>query len=202
MESLIKDHIMNHMIKHKLISPYQFGFMPGRSCTTQLLHVLDYLTKHLDSGFQIEMIYLDFRKAFDSVPHQRLLHKLSSFGIHGNMLKWIKCFLSNRKQQVVLNGRKSCPVPVTSGVPQGSVLGPLLFSIFVNDLPSIVSSLIYLFTDDTKIFHVVRNKGDHIALQNDLNSLYEWSLKCQLSFNISKCKHLHFGITQSWFFLP
>ena len=89
-------------------------------------------------------------------------------------------------------------LPVTSGVPQGSVLGPLLFSIFVNDLPSIVSSPIYLFADDTKIFRVVRNKGDYIALQNDLNSLYEWSLKWQLSFNISKCKHLHFGITHSY----
>ena len=114
MESLIKDHIMNYLTRYNLISPYQFGFTPGRSCTTQLLHVLDYLTKHLDNGYSIEMIYLDFRKAFDSVPHQCLIHKLSSVGLQGNILKWIKSFLTNRTQQVVLNGRKSSTVPVTS----------------------------------------------------------------------------------------
>ena len=85
-ESLIKDHIMAHIVRHNLISPYKFRFMPGRSCTTQLLHVLDYLTKHFDSGFPVEVIYLDFKKAFDSVPHQHLLHKLSSFGLHGYFL--------------------------------------------------------------------------------------------------------------------
>ena len=143
---------MNYLTRYSLISPYQFGFTPGRSCTTQLLHVLDYLTKHLDNGYSIEMIYLDFRKAFDSVPHQRLIHKLSSVGLQRNILKWIKSFLTNRTQQVVLNGRKSSTVPVTSGVPQGSVLGPLLFSIFINDFPSIVSSPTFMFADDTKIF--------------------------------------------------
>jgi len=193
MESLIKDHVMNYLTTHNLISPYQFGFMAGRSCTTQLLHVLDYITKHLDSGHSVDVIYLDFQKAFDSVPHQRLIYKLSSIGIQGNILKWIKSFLSNRTQQVVLNGKKSSSVPVTSGVPQGSVLGPLLFSIFINDLPSIVSSPILMFADDTKIFRVIRNKEDHSALQNDLNLLYEWSLQWQLNFNVVKCKHLHFG---------
>ena len=198
MESLIKDHIMNYLTRYNLISPYQFGFTPGRSCTTQLLHVLDYLTKHLDNGYSIEMIYLDFRKAFDSVPHQRLIHKLSSIGLQGNILKWIKSFLTNRTQQVVLNGRKSSTVPVTSGVPQGSVLGPLLFSIFINDLPSIVSSPTFMFADDTKIFRVIRNEEDHLALQKDLNLLHEWSLQWQLNFNVAKCKHLHFGTAHSY----
>ena len=163
-----------------------------------IIHVLDYLTKHLDNGYSIEMIYLDFRKAFDSVPHQRLIHKLSSVGLQGNIFKWIKSFLTNRTQQVVLNGRKSSTVPVTSGVPQGSVLGPLLFSIFINDLPSIVSSPTFMFADDTKIFRVIRNEEDHLALQKDLNLLHEWSLRWQLNFNVAKCKHLHFGTAHSY----
>ena len=112
----------------------------GRSCSTQLLQLLDYLTHHLDNGYSINVIYLDFQKAFDTVPHQRLLQKLTLFGIHGKLLTWIESFLSDRKQQVVLNGHKSHPIPVTSGVPQGSVLGLLLFSMFVNKIPSIVST--------------------------------------------------------------
>ena len=95
MESIVKDHILNHLSTNNLLSPYQFGFIPGRSCSTQLLMMLDYLTHHLDEGYSIDVIYLDFQKAFDTVPHRRLLQKLTSFGIHGNVLKWIESFLSN-----------------------------------------------------------------------------------------------------------
>ena len=98
MESIVKDHILNHLSTNNLLSPYQFGFIPGRSSSTQLLLLLDYLTCHLDNGYSIDVIYLDFQKAFDTVPHQRLLQKLTSFGIHSNILKWIESFLSNRKQ--------------------------------------------------------------------------------------------------------
>ena len=146
------------------------------------MQVLDYLTQHLDSGYCVDVIYLDFQKAFDTVPHQHLLQKLISFGIHGNLLEWIKNFLSNRKQQVVLNGYKSPSSPVSSGVPQGSLLGPLLFTMFVNDIPSIVSSPVFMFADDTKIFHVIRNEEDYVTLQNDLNCLYRWSQLWQLKF--------------------
>ena len=193
MESIVKDHILNHLSTNNLLSPYQFGFIPGRSCSTQLLLMLDYLTHHLDEGYSIDVIYLDFQKAFDTVPHRRLLQKLTSFGIHGNVLKWIESFLSNRVQQVVLNGHKSSTIPVTSGVPQGSVLGPLLFTMFVNEIPSIVSSPVLLFADDTKIFRVIRNREDYTALQSDLDLLQRWSQQWLLNFNISKCKHLHFG---------
>ena len=158
-----KDNILNHLSTNNLLSPYQFGFIPGRSCSTQLLLLLDYLTCHLDSGYSIDVIYLDFQKAFDTVPHQHLLQKLTSFGIHGNILKWIESFLSNRKQRVVLNGHQSCSIPVTGGVPQGFVLGPLLFTMSVNEIPSIVSSPVLMFADDTKIFHVIRNDTKNVT---------------------------------------
>ena len=176
MESIVKDHLISHLISNNLLSDYQFGFVPGRSCTTQLLHVLDYFTKHLDKGYSVDVIYLDFHKAFDTVPHQRLIQKLSSFGINGKMLQWIKDFLKDRTQKVVLNGKKSNSIPVTSGVPQGSVLGPILFTMFVNDLPSVVSSPVYMFADDTKIFRVIRTSEDYSALQHDLDLLYDWSI--------------------------
>jgi len=185
--------MLSHLSTNNLTSPQQFGFIPGRSCATQLLQVLDYFTHHLDSGYSIEVIYLDFRKAFDSVPHQCLLQKISSFGIHGNLLIWIKDFLSNREQRVVLNGHTSHSIPVTSGVPQGSVLGPVLFTMFVNDIPSTVSSPVFMFANDTMIFRIMRSSDDYKALQLDLNVLYKWSLNWQLKFNILKCKHLHLG---------
>ena len=90
MESIVKDYLMRHLLTNNLLSPYQFGFTPGRSCATQLLHVLDYFTRHLDNGDSVDVIYLDFQKAFDSVPHQRLIQKLSSFGIHGKILQWLE----------------------------------------------------------------------------------------------------------------
>ena len=190
METIVKDHLISRTICSQL---YQFGFVPGRSCTTQLLHVLDYFTKHLDKDYSVDVIYLDSQKAFDTVPHQRLIHKLSSFGIHGKMLQWIKDFLKDRTQEVVLNGKKSNSIPVKSGVPQGSVLGPILFTMFVNDLRSVVSSPMYMFADDTKIFRVIRTSEDYSLLQHDLDLLYEWSIHWQLKFNILKCKHMHLG---------
>ena len=106
---------------------------------------------------------------------------------------WIESFLSNRKQRVVLNGHQSCSIPVTSGMPQGSVLGPLLFTMLVNEIPSIVSSPVLMLADDMKIFRVIRNKDDYIMFQNDLDILHRWSQQWQLKFNVSKCKHRHFG---------
>ena len=119
MESIIKDYLMSHLLTNNLLSACQFGFIPGRSCTTQLLHILDYFTQHLDNDNSVDVIaiYLDFQKASDSVPHQRLIQKLSPFEVHGKVLHWIKDFLRNRPQQVILNGQKSSSIPVTSGVP-------------------------------------------------------------------------------------
>ena len=125
--------------------------------------LLDYLARHLDNGHSIDTIYFDFQKAFDAIPHRRLLQKLVSFSINGNVLKWIESLLSNRKQRIALNGHKSMTIPVTSGVSQGSVLGPLLLTMFVNEIPSIVLSPVLMFADDAKIFQVIRNRDD---LQN------------------------------------
>jgi len=144
MES-IKDNILRHILDNNLFSPFQYG----RSCSIQLLKIMDHFTKVLDKGNCVDVIYLDFQKAFNSVPHKRLLYKLATFGIQGELQKWIENFLTDRQQQVVLNGYLSHTTPVISGVPQGSVLGPLLF---INDLPSTVSSSIFMFADDAKIF--------------------------------------------------
>lgn len=158
-----------------LLSPYQFDFIPGRSCSTQLLQMLGCLTYQLDNRHSIDIIYLDFQKAFNTVLHQHLLQKLTLLGIHGNLLKWIEGFLSDRKQHIVLNGHKSCSIPVTNGVPQSPVLSPLLFTMFVNEIPLIVLSPVLMFADDTKIFCVIRYEEDYAALQNNLDLLHRWS---------------------------
>ena len=130
LESIIRDHSIHHMKENKLFSNKQFGFIGRRSTTLQLIHVLDMWTEILDQGGTLDAIYCDFMKAFDKVPHNRLAHKIKNYGITGNILKWIESFLSNRTQCVVLNEAKSKMAPVTSGIPKGSVLGPILFVIY------------------------------------------------------------------------
>lgn len=139
------------------------------------------------------MIYLDFAKAFDTVPHQRLLSKLKSYGVSGDALGWIQDFLSNRRQKVVVNGSSSNWAPVLSGIPQGSVLGPALFVCYINDMPEVVSSMIKLFADDTKLYSKIASEEDHQQLQTDLNNLKDWANTWQLRFNASKCKTMHLG---------
>ena len=194
MERLIRDAIMTHMTENDLLSPKQHGFIKGRSCVTQLLAVLDSWTLALDEGGHIDTIYLDFAKAFDdTVPHQRMLTKLRGYGIKGRILTWIKAFLTNRRQRVVINGSRSSWADVTSGIPQGSVLGPVLFICYINDMPSSVQSSIYLFADDAKLCRNIASDDDPPALQHDLQQLEKWSEEWQLHFNPSKCKVMHLG---------
>ena len=157
-ETIIRDHITEHMNNEDLFSDKQFGFMGGRSTSLQLLKVLNEWTQILDDGGLIDCIYMDFMKAFDKVPHRRLLEKCKSYGINGQIHKWIAAFLRDRKQRVNVNGSKSEWSEVPSGIPQGSVLGPLLFVIYINDLPDIpLVSTTYLFADDTKIYNQINN---------------------------------------------
>ena len=134
-----------------LLSSKQYGFTNGRSTTTQLLSYLDKRIDTIVSGGVVDTIYFDFAKAFDSVPHKRQLGKLKSYGINGKVLEWIKAFLGNRRQIVNVNGMNSNPATVSSGIPQGSVLGPILSVTYIIDLPEVVKCGFYLFADDTKI---------------------------------------------------
>ena len=187
-ESLIRDRLLQHLQDNDLLADNQYGFRPKRSCATQLLKVLEDWTTILESHNPLDVVYLDFQKAFDSVPHQRLLWKLRSYGVSGKLLKWIESFLVNRRQQVVLHGSSSDWSEVVSGVPQGSVLGPLLFLVYVNDLPRGVRSSLTMFADDTKLYSSVSTPQHVCALQADLDELSRWSDTWQLPFNQGKCK--------------
>ena len=193
METLVRDELEPYLENQGLFCSSQHGFRKGRSCCTQLLEVIHDWADILENKSQIDIIYLDYRKAFDSVPYERLLVKLQAYGIRGKVLQWIRNFLTAREQRVVINGVASKTAPVTSGIPQGSVLGPILFLIYVNDLPDFVSSKVKLFADDTKLYREIKNPQDKDVLQNDLDNLMKWSRIWQLPFNESKCRVLHLG---------
>ena len=195
MESIIRDHIFKYFIDNKLFSSNQFGFIKGRSTVLQLLKVLDEWTKSLELGGQVDVIYTDFAKAFDKVPHKRLIHKLKYYRIDPNIVEWIEAFLSSRKQRVKVNGIFSSWQSVLSGIPQGSILGPLLFIIFINDLAEMCDkeSKLYLYADDAKIFSHICNIKDKENLQSDLDKVNEWSNKWLLKLNIQKCKVMSYG---------
>ena len=189
-EKLVRERIMDHMEINDLISYKQFGFVAGRSTTLQLLKVIDDWVDVLDEGGEIHCIYMDFMKAFDKVPHKRLITKLQAYGISNQTCNWIKDFLNNRRQRVCVNGEASRWHPVTSGIPQGSVLGPTLFVLFINDLPSTVRSEAVLFADDTKLFRTIMNDRDIQVVQEDLDRLVDWSDTWLLKFHPDKCKVL------------
>ena len=193
LERLIKDHMVDFLVKHKLLNSSQHGFLKARSCLTNMLCFLEEITKWIDVGSPVDIIYLDFQKAFDKVPHQRLLLKLKAHGIGDSITDWIEQWLTDRRQRVVVDGEVSTWKSVLSGVPQGSVLGPILFLIYINDLDDSITSNVLKFADDTKLFRKVNTDGDKQHLQNDLDRLVKWSEKWQMLFNFGKCKCLHTG---------
>ena len=191
MEHIISSQVMRHLDKNDILTDAQHGFRKRRSCETQLLLSSNDFLKSLDSNTQTDAILLDFAKAFDKVAHQRLLLKLQAIGIDGFTLRWIRSFLSQRDQTVVLEGSSSDTKPVTSGVPQGTVLGPLLFLVYINDLPQCVtSSHTRLFADDCLIYKEIRSQADADKLQVDLDALQEWEQQWMMSFHPQKCQLL------------
>ena len=189
MEHIISSQEMRHLDINYVLHDAQHGFRKRRSCETQLLLSADDFLKTLDKNVQTDDILLDFSKAFDRVAHKHLLKKLEAIGVTGTTLGWISSFLTDREQTVVLEGMSSDAKPVTSGVPQGTVIGPLLFPVYINDLPNCVnSSTIRLFADDCLIYKEIHSQKDTENVQTDLDALQTWERRWLISFHPQKCQ--------------
>ena len=182
---------MNHLNSNNILVENQHGFRSNHSCVTQLLTLTENISYVLDHEKQINIILLNFAKAFDTVPHQRLLTKLQHYGIRDNTCNWIKAWLSNHTQQVLLDGITSNSISVTSGVPQGTVLGPLMFLLYINDIISNINSPLRKFADDCLLYRIINTSEDIIILQKYLDQIASWVSTWQLRLNINKCALIH-----------
>ena len=187
LEHIVCSNIMAHLDEYKLLSDRQHAFRKGHSCETQLTTVINDWAKILDNRGQVDTFILDFEKAFDTPPHELLKSKLFSYGIGGKTLKWIDSFLCFRQQRVVVNGVKSDWAPFLLGVPQGTVLGPLLFSLYINDISSDIESEIRLFADDCVCYREIKDEEDTMKLQRDIDRLGSWARKWGMRFQPVKC---------------
>ena len=179
---------MKHLDQHKILSENQHAFWRGRSCESQLILTFNDLASNHNDNITTDVAVLDFSKAFDVVPHQKLLHKIDFYGIRGKTKNWIAAFLTKRLQRVAVNGKFSSWHNVLSGVPQGTVLGPHLFLLFINDIQAAVSGVTRLFADDCLIYRQIITEGDEKLLQTDLDNLIRWASTWDMRFNASKCK--------------
>ena len=196
-EKVLRNYIVKFLEENNKFNITQHGFRAGHSCLSQLLNHYDKILDILQSGSNVDVIYLDFAKAFDKVDHGIVLKKLSLLGIRGKILKWIKSFLSSRTQMVLVNGVLSDPAAVTSGVPQGSVLGPLLFLILIGDIDKdIAYSFLSSFADDTRLLRKVSGVREASSLQTDLEAVYKWAEDNNCSFNNKKFEALRYGLDE------
>ena len=192
LESIISSKIIDFVCPK--ISKQQYGFMKNKSCCSQLLSAFAIVYEALDKRNKVDMIYLDFCKAFDSVPHKELLYKLWRIGITGDLWLWFKNYLSDRSHYVQFNNVASPTEAVLSGVPQGSILGPLLFIIYVNDIPDIITySSCFLFADDVKLLKTINTMEDHQRLEDDLKAISDWCKQWNLALNPTKCNAIQFS---------
>ena len=174
MEHIISKHLLNHLEANNILFDKQHGFRKKRSTDTQLLAFTQVILANLSDGRQTDVIIIDFAKVFDKVPHHRLIQKLERYGITGPVNTWIETFFKDRKQHVACEGIYSDWAPVISGAPQGSVIAPILFLIYINDLPNNLKLTVQLFADDTIIYMTISNGIDGTALQQDLDKLAKW----------------------------
>ena len=197
LEHIVCSHVLTFMESNNLLTHLQHGFRKGHSCESQLIITMSDFFASFDSRIQTDVGVLDFSRAFDTVPHERLLGKLAHYGIQGELNEWIRAFLSNRQMRVVVDGEQSSAAPVDSGVPQGTVLGPLLFLVYINDMPNVVSpgTLIRLFADDCLVYRCIRSPEDQQILQRDLDNLQKWTETWGMRFNPAKCQVMHLART-------
>ena len=193
LEKLVFNHVIDYLSKW-VLNPTQFGFLKGKSTIQQLLSFMEDIITETTNKHQVDVVYLDFRKAFDSVSHGELLCKLRLCGISGKLWSWFKDYLTNRQHCTRVDKDLSAFLPVLSGVPQGSILGPLLFILYLNDLPDSVStSKVLSFADDTKCYCPIRSMEDTLSFQKDLDSISQWSTLWKLNFNINKFALVQFN---------
>jgi len=192
LERTVTSRLLEHMRSNGFINDNQHGFIPGKSCTTLLSNLLDdcYAGLNKRAVKQVDVVTLDWAKAFDSIPHERLLSKLYNYHVRGNTLCWIRSFLEDRTQSVVFSGACSADISVPSGVPQGCVISPLLFTIFMLDLPACVDSPLVQYADDCTIYREISTLADSSKLQDDLNSIDLWCKLNEMALNVLKCAHL------------
>ena len=190
LEHILTSTIMDHLERHGVLCQQQHGFRKRRSCETQLLDFADELVNNMAQGKQTDVLVLDLAKAFDRVNHSLLIHKLRHYGVQGALNQWIADFLRDRRQAVVVDGVRSNSVSVQSGVPQGSVLGPCLFLVYINDLPDLLTAHARLFADDTAAYDVVTSPDDQAHLQRNLDQLAVWEKRWDMAFHPGKCTTL------------
>ena len=198
LESIITSEVLQFLLGHSLITKHQHGFISRHSTSTNLLECINDWTLSISNNKSVTIAYIDYKSAFDCISHPKLLLKLSSYGIKGNLYLWIQSFLASRSQTVRINSSYSAPCPVTSGVVQGSVIGPMLFNLFINDVTDHANHniTIKLFADDIKIYTDIQNIHLH-NFQKQLDNIHLWSSTWQMQISHSKCNILQIGSSNS-----